>query len=125
MLSYLPYVLAFLPVYVGYGNPSFPKLFEHALILAVYFVAVRTFQRLNNPTASPGYTPNWSTHVTTSLLLLYVQSGIVSRDNLRFVYAWILMQTFAVVFANPVAHTGSSVLDDVVLSHLIFYVNKF
>ena len=115
---YVPYVLAALPLYIGYNHEDFPSIFEHGLVLWVLFMAMRTLQLLNNPSTRPPV--EFSFPAVSLMMLVYVYHGILERKS---AYMYTILQAMT-VFLLKNQTTMSTLLDDAVLAHLLFYVFK-
>jgi hypothetical protein len=118
--TYLPYVLALVPIYIGYNHEQFPKLFEHVIVLYVLFLFVRAMQMLNNKETRR--TPEYTLPASTLLMLLYVYHGIVPRSQNAYLYMGVHALVVLLMYRKKT--TVSSLADDVALAHLIFYVFK-
>lgn len=119
--TYVPYILALLPLYIGYDNIEFPKIFEHGVVLYIIFLAVRTMQIVNNPKTRPPIV--FTSPATTVMMLLYVYNGIISAPQVRNAYLYVIAQAVSVLITNPYV-TTSSIIDDIVLAHFLFYIFK-
>lgn len=116
---YVPYALAVVPLYLGYNHDDFPKIFEHGLVLWILFLAIRTFQLLNNPTSRGPV--EFSSPAVNLMMLLYVYHGIMERKS---AYMYTIAQALTVLLLNKSA-TTSRLIDDTVLAHLLFYLFKY
>jgi 4-amino-4-deoxy-L-arabinose transferase-like glycosyltransferase len=118
--SYLPYVLALAPLYLGYNHDQFPKIFEHGVVLYVLFLFLRAVQLLNNKETR--HTPEYTLPVSTLLVLLYVYHGIIKDPKHAYLYLCAHAATVLMMYRKTT--TLSTLIDDVVLAHLVFYVFK-
>lgn len=118
--TYLPYILALAPIYLGYNHERFPKFFEHAIVLYVLFLFVRAVQMINNKETR--HTPEYTLPVSTFLMLLYVYHGVIPHAPHAYMYMG--LHAFVVLLMYRNKTTVSSLADDVALAHLIFYVFK-
>lgn len=116
---YVPYALTVIPLYLGYNHVEFPKIFEHGLVLWILFLAVRTFQLLNNPISRGPV--EFTSPAVNLLMLLYVYHGILERKS---AYLYTIAQAVTVLLLNN-HMTMSTLLDDSVLAHLLFYLFKY
>jgi hypothetical protein len=116
---YVPYVLAVVPLYLGYNHDEFPKIFEHGLVLWILFLAVRTFQLLNNPTSRGPV--EFTSPAVNLMMLLYVYHGILERKS---AYLYTTAQAVTVLLLKNYT-TTSKLIDDSVLAHLLFYLFKY
>jgi hypothetical protein len=119
--GYAPYAMALVPLYLGYNHEQFPKIFEHGLVLYILFLAVRTMQLVNNRKSQRPI--EFTSPVTTIMALLYVYHGIVERKHIRSAYLYVVAQALSVLILNPHV-TASSLVDDSVLAHFLFYLFK-
>jgi hypothetical protein len=118
---YLPYALAIAPLYLGYDHIEFPKIFEHGMVLYILFLAVRTLQLVNNPKSRPP--TDFTSPATVVMMLLYVYHGIIGAPHVRSAYLYMIAQAATVLIVNPYV-TTSSLIDDAVLAHFLFYIFK-
>lgn len=118
--SYLPYLFALAPVYLGYSHENFPKIFEHGLVLYILFLFVRSVQLVNNPETR--HAPEYTLPATTLWAVLYVYYGLIKEPKHAYLYLCAHAATVWSMYRQKT--TLSSLLDDVVLAHLIFYVFK-
>jgi hypothetical protein len=118
--TYLPYVLALAPLYIGYNHAKFPKLFEHGIVLYVLFLFVRTVQLVNNKETR--HAPEYTLPASTLLMLLYVYHGVLPHSKHAYMYMGIHALVVLLMYRKKT--TVSSLADDVALAHLIFYVFK-
>jgi hypothetical protein len=118
---YLPYAMALVPLYLGYSHNEFPKIFEHGVVLYVLYLAVRTMQFVNNKKTQPPI--EYTSPGLTIMLLLYVYHGIIERPHLHMVYMYLIGQAVSVLILKDYV-TASSMVDDTVLAHFLFYLFK-
>lgn len=112
-----PYVGALLVLFYMGG-----RYWERIARMFLMFVVVRTLQIVINREQ------RWRTEYTTPLvcltLLMSVYHHIIPVSHRHIIYAYMSAHAMTVLLAHPFHTTTSSIIDDLALSHLIFYLMK-
>ena len=118
--DYIPRLLLCVPLYLIMTHQA--RLLEHVIVLYITFVAIRSTQIVINPTTRP-VTEHTTPLMCLSMLLL-VYHGIIHRSSLHFVYGFILLHSITALLVYSKKTSTSTLIDDLVLSHLLFYTFK-
>lgn len=109
-------LLTILPAYLYLQQPL---IAEHICVLYIYHVCIRTIQNKINPqnTLVDFHLPFF-----VLSLLVSVQHGQISRTHVPHAYIAMLLYSFYHLYAKPDVTTTTSIVNDTVLAHLLFFV---
>ena len=118
----IPIILLLIPVYYLLSHAKVnSEIIEKIFIMLTYMFSIRTLQNIINPNING--TINVTIPLVTLILLNGIYSDVIDKQYTKHVYVYILILTLIRVQSN-LNETTTSVINDVVLSHLIFYCNK-
>ena len=109
-------LLTILPVYFYMQQPS---IAEHICVLYIYHLCIRTAQNKINPQNTP---VDFHLPFFVLSLLVSVQHNQIGRQHVPHTYLAMLMYAMVHMYAKPNITTTSSIVNDVILSHLLFFV---
>lgn len=116
----LPYMLVAVPLYMLMTNNA--ALLEHVLVMYVGYLSVRSVQIVLNKETRPPIEYTAPFMVMSMLMLMY--KGMIPRTQLSLAYMYMAAYSVVALLAFPKKTTSSSVMDDFILSHLMFYTFK-
>jgi hypothetical protein len=116
--KWLLLVLTLLPIYWLLGKPS---VAEHVCVLYVYQLLLRTVHKTINPSNQP---PDFHTPFFMLSLLVALQNNLLNRSYLLHSYLSVLMYSFVNLYNKPHTTTTTSISNEIMLSHLLFFVFK-
>ena len=116
----LPYLMLAVPLYMMITNNA--ALLEHVLVMYTGFLAIRSTQIVLNKETRP--TIEFTTPLMVLSMLMLMYKGFVPRTQISLAYLFMGAHAFVTLFAFPTKTTSSSVMDDFILSHLMFYTFK-
>jgi hypothetical protein len=118
--SLLPYALLAVPLYMIMTNNA--ALAEHVLVMYTWYTSVRSVQIVLNKNSRPPIEYTGPLMVMSMLLLMY--NNYIPITQVSLAYAYMLLYAFVVLMVYPKKTTSSSIIDDFILSHLMFYIFK-
>ena len=116
----VPYALLAVPLYMIMSNNA--ALLEHVSVMYAWYMLVRSLQIVVNKNSRPPVEYTGPLMVMSVLLLVY--NNYVPPSQVSLAYAYMMLYAVVVLMAFPTKTTSSSVIDDFILSHLIFYTFK-
>ena len=116
----VPYALLAIPLYMIMTNNA--VLVEHVSVMYAWYMLVRSVQIVVNKDTRPPAEYTGPLMVMSVLLLVY--NNYIPSSQVSLAYAYMMLYAIVVLMAFPNKTTSSSVIDDFILSHLIFYTFK-
>ena len=116
----IPLLLLSIPIYMMITNNA--QLFEQTLVMYIMFLLVRTIQIILNK--NDRMLIEYTNPIVTLVLLMLTYNKIIPVNNMGMVYLYVMLYNTVVLMAQPHKTSSSSLLDDTLLSHLIFYILK-
>lgn len=115
-------VLALVPVYLLLTNENTNgSVIESIFVMLTYVFSVRTFQNIVNPKLNGNI--NFVIPFVTILLLNSVYNNIIPRHYIRHIYFYLAIMSVVTLKTNE-QETTTSITNDIILSHIVFYLNK-
>lgn len=118
--SLVPYALLAVPLYMIMSNNA--ALAEHVLVMYTWYMSVRSLQIVMNKNTRPPIEYTGPLMVMSMLLLMY--NNYIPMTQVSLAYAYMMLYSLVVLMAYPQKTTSSSIIDDFILSHLMFYIFK-
>lgn len=116
----LPLLMLAVPLYMIMTNDA--ALLEHVLVMLTGFLAIRSTQIVLNKETRPPIEYTTPFVVLSMLVLMY--KGMIPRTQISLAYLFMAAHAVVTLFVYPTKTTSSSVVDDFILSHLMFYTFK-
>lgn len=116
----LPLLMLAVPLYMIMTNDA--ALLEHVLVMFTGFLAIRSTQIVLNKETRPPIEYTTPFVVLSMLVLMY--KGLIPRTQISLAYLFMAAHAAVTLFVYPTKTTSSSVMDDFILSHLMFYIFK-
>lgn len=116
----VPYALLAVPLYMIMSNNA--ALVEHVSVMYVWYMLTRSLQIVVNKNIRSPVEYTGPLMVMSMLLLIY--NNYIPSSQVSLAYAYMMLYAIVVLMAFPRKTTSSSVIDDFILSHLIFYIFK-
>ena len=114
--AWLHLLLTIVPVYFFIQQPS---IAEHICVLYIYHLCIRTAQNKINPQNTP---VDFHLPFLVLALLVSVQHNQIGRQHVPHTYFAMLTYAIYHMYAKPNITTTTSIVNDVALSHLLFFV---
>lgn len=118
--SLVPYALLAVPLYMIMSNNA--ALAEHVLVMYTWYMSIRSLQIVMNKNTRPPIEYTGPLMVMSMLLLMY--NKYIPMTQVSLAYAYMMLYSLVVLMAYPKKTTSSSIIDDFILSHLMFYIFK-
>lgn len=116
----VPYALLAVPLYMIMSNNA--ALAEHVLVMYTWYMSVRSLQIVMNKNTRPPIEYTGPLMVMSMLLLMY--NNYIPLTQVSLAYAYMMLYALVALMAYPTKTTSSSIIDDFILSHLMFYIFK-
>lgn len=118
----IPILFLLLPIYYLLTHENVNSdIIEKIFIMITYVFSVRTVQNMLNPNYNNPL--NVTTPLVTLILLNGIFSNLIGKEYTKHVYVYIIMMSFIQLKSNA-NETSTSIMNDIILSHFIFYCNK-
>jgi hypothetical protein len=119
--TWFVYMLTCVPIYLLLNNkhPEISHIIEHIVSLIITSVIYKKIINIFTPTNTSIIDYKTIVHVTTSLIC--VQYNIVNRSSIYNLYMLMALHYFTNLHMYEY-NTTKSIFDDVILSHLCFYI---
>ncbi len=119
---FIPLLFLILPIYYLLSHDKVnADVIEKIFIMLTYMFSVRTLQNIINPNYNTAI--NVTVPLVTLILLNGIYSNIIDKQYTKHVYVYIMILALIRLKSNT-TETTTSVLNDIILSHFIFYINK-
>tara|TARA_Y100000389_G_scaffold198548_1_gene235259 strand:- start:101 stop:622 length:522 start_codon:yes stop_codon:yes gene_type:complete len=109
-------LMTLLPVYFYIQQPS---IAEHICVLYIYHLCIRTAQNKINPQNTP---VDFHLPFLVLSLLVSIQHNQINRRHVPHTYFAMLTYAIYHMYAKPNTTTTTSIVNDVALTHLLFFV---
>lgn len=109
-------LLTLVPVYFYLHQPL---IAEHICVLYIYHLCIRTVQNKINPQNTP---VDFHLPFLVLSLLVSVQHQQIGRAHVPHTYAAMMAYSLYHMYAKPKTTTTTNILNDLVLSHMLFFV---
>jgi len=116
----IPLVLIGIPLYMLVTHNT--SLLEHTLVMYLLFMLVRSVQIILNK--ENRLLIEYTNPLVTLTILMLVYNDVIPKHHTGSAYLYILAYNAVALLAYPKKTSSSSLIDDVILSHLIFYILK-
>ena len=118
----IPILFLLLPIYYLLTHEKVnSEIIEKIIIMITYVFSTRTVQNMLNPNYNNAL--NVTVPLVTLILLNGIFSNLIGKEYTKHVYVYIMMMSFIQLKSNP-NETSTSIMNDIILSHFVFYCNK-
>ena len=118
----IPILFLLLPIYYLLTHEKVnSEIIEKIFIMITYVFSTRTVQNMLNPNYNNAL--NVTIPLVTLILLNGILSNLIGKEYTKHVYVYIMMMSFIQLKSNP-NETSTSIMNDIILSHFVFYCNK-
>lgn len=118
----IPILFLLLPIYYLLTHEKVnSEIIEKIFIMITYVFSTRTVQNMLNPNYNNAL--NVTVPLVTLILLNGIFSNLIGKEYTKHVYVYIMMMSFIQLKSNP-NETSTSIMNDIILSHFVFYCNK-
>ena len=118
----IPILFLLLPIYYLLTHEKVnSEIIEKIIIMITYVFSTRTVQNMLNPNYNNAL--NVTIPLVTLILLNGIFSNLIGKNYTKHVYVYIMMMSFIHLKSNP-NETSTSIMNDIILSHFVFYCNK-
>ena len=118
----IPVIMTILVIYVLLSSDKTTGCtLESIFIMFVCTLVVKTFQNIANPKSNGKIA--YRLPLTCIVLLTSYSSGIIPKSYLKHVYMYIVASAAVELKTNSDINT-TTIVNDIILSHVMFYLNK-
>lgn len=116
----VPYLLVLIPVYMMITNNA--RLVEHVFVMFAWFATIRSLQIVLNRETRP--MTEYTAPIVVMSMLSLIFNNYIPMTQLSVAYLFMAAYAAVALMAYPTKTTSSSIGDDFILSHLMFYILK-
>lgn len=115
-------VLSLIPVYILLTHQNTTScVLESIFIMLTYVLSIKTLQNIINPRLNGNI--NFNISFVSIILLNSIYNNIIQKEYTKHVYFYLLV-LLVVSLKNNEDETTTSITNDIILSHIIFFLNK-